>query len=158
MFSNKARLLKIIFLAVVLLILCTYAGWVGPRVDHAPGEILTDPAQVGQHIEIQYAEVIGRGSESQDLILRASGHEFAGVFADLIQVQEGQDISLSGTISAVDQLAVDRYHIHPYRMVKYYFSLPAIALVLFLLFKHYQFDRKRLLFFEKSNRKEQPSA
>lgn len=149
MFSDKSRLLKIIALGGIIFGLCWYAAWAGPKVDIAPAQVLSGAAGYPTPIVAQYTEVVSLDPDSSTLVLKVEGHEFAARFNDFPDVKVGQNLSLIGTVRENDFVEAATWHLHPARMLKYYFSLPTIILVIYLLFKKYRFDWKKFEFFEK---------
>lgn len=149
MFSDKSRLIKMIILGGIILGLCLYASWQGPQADPPPASILSGAAGENAFIATQYTEITGIRDETNSLELKIQGHTFAAYFDELPAVKIGQNLSLTGTVVAPDNVRVDSWHLHPARPLKYYFSLPAVVLVIFLLFKRYRFDWRRFEFFEK---------
>lgn len=150
MFSEKSRLVKIIILGGIVFGLCWYASWAGPRANPAPADVLTGNFGYPAPIDAPYTEIIEINPEESSLGLKTEGHEFTARFNELPTTEVGENISLTGTVVDGDLVEVAAWHIHPIRMLKYYFSLPAIILVIYLLFKKYRFDWRRVEFFEKS--------
>ena len=150
MFSDKSRLLKMIALGGIVFGLCYYASWQGPRVDPPPATILSRAQGENTPIATQYTEIMAINPEASSVSLKTEGHTFTAQFAELPALKMGQNLSLTGTVVAPNLVRVDSWHLHPARPLKYYFSLPAIALVIFLLFKKYRFDWRRFEFFEKT--------
>lgn len=146
-FSDKNRYLFIGVATALILVGCFYGSWQGPREDPSPQDFLENPDNIGREAVIRYAKVLAV-SDSQ-LLLRAVGYEFTAVFAESIDSKVGSDISLVGKVESPITLQVTDYHIHPWRPLKYYFSLPAIGLVIYILFKKYRFNWRRLIFTEK---------
>lgn len=151
MFSDKSRLLKIITLGGIVFGLCYYASWQGPRVDPPPATILSGAHGENVPIATQYTEIMAINPEASSVSLKTEGHTFTAQFTELPVLKIGQNLSLAGTVVAPDLVQVDSWHLHPARPLKYYFSLPAVALVIFLLFKKYRFDWRRFEFFEKTS-------
>ena len=146
-FSDKNRKLVIGVVTALILVGCFYGAWQGPRQDPSPQDFLENPDNIGREAVLRYAKVLE--VSSQQLLLRAVGYEFTAIFPEPIQIKAGNDISLIGNIESPTQIKVSDYHIHPWRPLKYYFSLPAIGLVIYILFKKYKFNWRRFMFFEK---------
>lgn len=149
MFSDTSRLMKMIILGGIVFGLCWYAGWAGPRANPAPADVLTGNFGYPAPIDAPYTEIIEINPEESSLDLRTEGHEFTTRFDELPATKVGENISLAGTVIENNLVEVAAWHIHPIRMLKYYFSLPAIILVIYLLFKKYRFDWRKFEFFEK---------
>lgn len=149
MFSDKFRLLKIIALGGIVFGLCWYASWAGPQIDIPPGEVLTGSLGYPVSITTQYTEITAIDPSANTMSLKTEGCEFMAHFSELPAARVGQNISLSGTVIDANEVKVATWHLHPARMLKYYFSLPAIILVIYLLFKKYRFDWSKFEFFER---------
>ncbi len=149
MFSEKFRLLKMVALGGIILGLCWYAFWAGPLADPPLGNILSGQLGFPAALTAQYVRIVDQDPANQSMVLRVEGHDFVARFPDWPTAQVGQDISVVGTVTGTDLVAVDTWHLHIARAIKYYVSLPAIFLVVFLLFKKYRFDWEKFEFFEK---------
>lgn len=149
MLSDKFRVIKMISLGGIIFMLSFYAAWAGPKIDVPPDEILTGARGFPALIDTQYSEIMALDPETATINLKIQGHEFAARFNEMPAAKIGQSLSLSGRVIASDMVEVAAWHLHPARPLKYYFSLPAIALVIYLLFKKYRFDWKKFEFFEK---------
>jgi hypothetical protein len=146
-FSDKNRIVIIFITTALILAGCFYGAWQGPRQDPSPEASLKNPGNIGQKTVIRYAKVLEvSGSE---VLLRAVGYQFTATFAEPIEIAVGNDISLIGNIKSPTRLQISEYHIHPWRPLKYYISLPAIALVMYILFKKYRLNYRRFIFEEK---------
>ncbi len=149
MFSDTSRLMKMIILGGIVFGLCWYAGWAGSRANPAPAQILTGSQGYPAPLDAPYTEIIRINSDPSSLVLKTEDHEFTAQFNELPDTKIGENISLTGTVIGTDRVEVDAWHIHPIRVLKYYFSLPAIILVIYLLFKKYRFDWRKFEFSEK---------
>ena len=146
-FSDKYRFLKILVLAAVIFTGCFYASWLGPQVDPDFRDVIADGDKIGQPLIVQYATVLF--SVDKTARLANNEYEFTAVFPENPDLKPNQSVSVEGIISEIDQLEVAKYHAHTLRQFKYYFSLGAIFLVVYLLFKKYKFNLRRLIFTEK---------
>lgn len=149
MFSEKSRLIKMLILGGIIFVLCFYAAQFGPSIDLPPAAILSGQLGFPAQLNAQYTEIISVEPESKTMIVKSEGHEFTARFEAFPDGQVGQNISLAGTVIAPDKVEVGVWHLHPRRLLKYYFSLPAIVLIAYLLFKKYRFDWRKLEFAEK---------
>ncbi len=149
MFSDKSRLLKIIALGGIVFGLCWYAASAGPKIDIPPAEKLTGQRGLPAPIDTQYTEIMSIDPESATMVLKTEGHEFTASFKEMPSARIGQNLSLSGVVIESDLVEASSWHLHPARPLKYYFSLPAVFFVLYLLFKKYRFNWRKLEFFEK---------
>lgn len=148
MFSDKYRILTIVILAALILAGCFYGFVKGPEADPSPHMLFEDVAAVGQDITVRYAKI--KEVDGNRLLLKSQDFEFTGIkFGGDIAITPGQDISIDGTILGAHEMTITDYHVHPWRPLKYYFSLPAVFFIAYLLFRKYRFDCRRFMFFEK---------
>lgn len=146
--SDKWRPWIVVATVVLILAGCFYGSIKGPEADPSPEMLFGGAATVGQDIAVRYAKV--KEVDGNRLLLSSQDFEFTGVqLGGDIEVSPGQDISISGTILGDRELSITYYHVHPWRPLKYYYSLPAVIFIIYILFKKYRFSWKTLEFKEK---------
>lgn len=149
---EKYRLPIITFLTAAILVACFYAANFAPLVDPAPEEKLQDPGLVGDEFVIDHATLLennGRG-----IVFEINNEVFRGISEVEVEGEPGQDISLGGTIESQGVLKIDFYKLNPLRAWKYVFSLGALFLVVFILFRKYTWSWSTFQFSEKDSPKE----
>ncbi len=148
MFSDRFRILIIMVLAAAILGGCFYAAWMGPQVDPEMAVILSDLGYLGREVTARYATV--EAVQGRTATLKSMGHEFNVELPAGLNLVEHQDFSFTGTVLSGNTIRVNDYHQHLWRPFKYYFSLPALAFVIYLLFRYYRFDGRSFIFSERS--------
>ncbi len=146
-FSDKYRFTKVVILAAAILAGCFYAAWLGPQVDPDYRVLIADENNIGNDLIVQYATILS--VDKNIALLTNNEYEFRAIFPGTSDLKPNQSISVEGKISSINELSVENYHVHPLRQFKYFFSLSAVVLVIYLLFKKYRFNIKRFIFEER---------
>ncbi|MFC1721507.1 hypothetical protein ACFL0Z_01185 [Patescibacteria group bacterium] len=147
MFSDKYRILTIVILAALILAGCFYAAYGGPKADPFVGEILEDPTNIGQDVVVRYAKI--NEVADQEWRLETMDYEFIARSEVAVEAKPNLDVSFYGIMTDVGEVEVTEFHTHLGRAFKYYFSLPAIVFIIYLLFRKYRFSWRRVTFYEK---------
>ncbi|GEM_PF-3375612 len=148
MFNDKNRLWIILLAAAAIIAGCFYGALAGPIEDPPPQRILENKDRADSEITVRYAKI--KSVDNEQLTLSSQNYEFTGIIPETDEgVSVGQDISFEGIVKPGPEVEIDYYHVHPWRPLKYYFSLPAIALIIYILFKKYRWSWRRFIFLEK---------
>jgi len=146
------RIFIIILSFFVIIALCGYAAFVGPRRELAPWQILEEAEKYdGLIIESGYNRVTG--ILDQFVIIAPYGYQISLKVDPDFKIKPNDFISYRGKVDKEGYIIVSEIYVHKARTLKYLSSLFAGLVIVIWFFKQYRFNLKRF-YFERKNKTE----
>ncbi|EKD49864.1 MAG: hypothetical protein ACD_63C00024G0005 [uncultured bacterium] len=120
-----------------------------PKIDPHAYDFVKNPDKFdGKEVVVVYADVKTASEyeaviDSDEVEIALNGNFVTDVFSP------GENISVRGIFQSPNIIFVEEYHIHLFRSLKYYLSVPVIIFLIFLLSRQFRFDLKKIQFIEK---------